>query len=98
MYKKTGKYRRAGWDTFMKVEDLSHDLRNFDTCSIVKSVLKYINQQRTISDLVAAQIIVLDENGKMLQKWDANEEVPEIFSSFFCAFNFINSPNKFTPP
>jgi len=71
----------------------------------VKSIYKYLSQKRLIKDLVEAGIVVLDENGKLIEEWDKKYEKlfarkPEIFSvangdqtNAFIRFN-VYSPNK----
>lgn len=47
----------------------------------VKAVLNYIEKGSVIQDLVDSQILILDEKGKLIGKWDKkNGNVPEIFS------------------
>lgn len=47
----------------------------------IKAVLKYIEKERVIKDLVAQQILHLGNDGKLIDKWDkkSGEEVPELF-------------------
>lgn len=71
----------------------------------VISIYKYLKQRRLIRDLVTAGIIVLDDNGQLINKWGKKyenlfEKKPEIFSvatggqeSAFIRFN-VYSPDK----
>jgi len=47
----------------------------------LKAVLKYIEKERVVKDLVVQQILHLGNDGKLLDKWDkkSGEETPEIF-------------------
>ncbi|WP_059104780.1 type I-C CRISPR-associated protein Cas8c/Csd1 [Shouchella shacheensis] len=71
----------------------------------VKSVYTYLEKGRLIEDLVTANILYLDENQKIIEKWDRKYEAlygakPPIFSAVtggqegaFVRFN-VYSPNK----
>ncbi|QEP43029.1 type I-C CRISPR-associated protein Cas8c/Csd1 [Ectothiorhodospiraceae bacterium BW-2] len=44
-----------------------------------QAVLSYIEQERVIADLVAQQVIHLDDNGHLLNCWEHEEEIPALF-------------------
>ena len=44
-----------------------------------QAVLKYIEQERVIADLVAQQIVHLNDSGQLLSRWDSDEETPALF-------------------
>lgn len=47
----------------------------------IKAVLKYVEKERVIKDLVQQQILHLGNDGKLIDKWDkeSGKEAPEIF-------------------
>ncbi|MED3824911.1 type I-C CRISPR-associated protein Cas8c/Csd1 [Priestia flexa] len=69
----------------------------------VKSIYQYLSKRQLIKDLVEANIVCVDENGKLIEKWAKNyeglyEEKPPIFSavsseqaSTFIRFNVYSS-------
>lgn len=71
----------------------------------VRSIYQYLSKKQLIKDLVVANILCLDANGKLIEKWDKKyeslyDEKPPIFSvlagdqsSAFIRFN-VYSPNK----
>lgn len=46
----------------------------------VQAVLDYVSKGTVIADLVKMGILPVDENGKVLNKWEAEGEAPAIFS------------------
>ena len=46
----------------------------------VQAVLNYVAKGRVVADLVEAGIFPLDSDGKVLNKWEAEGDVPPIFS------------------
>ena len=46
----------------------------------IKAVLKYIEKGQVVSDLISSGVLIVDSNGKLLEKWTGKkEETPEIF-------------------
>lgn len=72
----------------------------------LKSIYQYVRENKLVSDLVREGILVLDQEGKLIDKWqqkylDIFEERPEIFSvspggqfSAFVRFNVYSPKNK----
>ncbi|SER92646.1 type I-C CRISPR-associated protein Cas8c/Csd1 [Salisediminibacterium halotolerans] len=71
----------------------------------IKSIYNYLRNERLITDLVEENILFLDSDGKLLNKWDSEKgEKPEIFKvlvgepeSLFVKFN-VHSPNEILTP
>ncbi|MFC3749087.1 type I-C CRISPR-associated protein Cas8c/Csd1 [Paenibacillus sp. GCM10012306] len=76
-------------------------------CAKVKSIYSYLSKRRLIQDLVEAKVLFLDENERLIEKWDKkyedqHGEKPKLFSliageqeSAFIRFN-VHSPNRTT--
>ncbi|OBZ15730.1 type I-C CRISPR-associated protein Cas8c/Csd1 [Bacillus sp. FJAT-27264] len=76
-------------------------------CAKIKSIYNYLSKRRLIQDLVEAKVIFLDENKRLIEKWDKKYEAqhgekPKLFSliageqeSAFIRFN-VHSPNRTT--
>ncbi|GAB6153868.1 hypothetical protein JCM17380_26180 [Desulfosporosinus burensis] len=64
----------------MYTEDLKNWCKSEHTHPKARAVLKYIEKRSVIKDLVNNQILVIDDKGKLLDKWDKrNKDTPEIF-------------------
>ncbi|MFF2908696.1 type I-C CRISPR-associated protein Cas8c/Csd1 [Paenibacillus sp. NPDC057934] len=75
------------------------------TCAKIKSIYNYLSKRRLIQDLVEAKVLFLDENKRLIEKWDKKYEAqhgekPKLFSliageqeSAFIRFN-VHSPNR----
>ncbi|WP_203362557.1 type I-C CRISPR-associated protein Cas8c/Csd1 [Bacillus sp. REN10] len=71
----------------------------------IKSIYKYLSKKQLIHDLVGAKVLFLDENGRLIDKWEKTYETlhgekPAVFSvvsggqeSAFIRFN-VHSPNE----
>lgn len=98
-----GKKEEESFDFY--IEQLKNWAESPYTTDTLKSIYKYLRKKQLTKDLVEAKILWLDENQKLIGKWDKKVEVflrnkPEIFAvlpagqeAAFVRFN-VYSPNK----